>query len=93
MKNVDGFIGLHVLVYDSRVWEKRKRDLGENEDCWREAVILRLRGVCGCQSLVDVKFLDGCVSPGHFLRAVKCLGCGQDGCLKGCDPVLRRVFS
>jgi hypothetical protein len=70
--------GDRVVAYDYRIWEKRGRDLNNNEDCWKPATVIavypepKTRWSSGGESMVDLKFdhLE-CVSKAHFLHAIR----------------------
>lgn len=61
------------LVYDYRIWNKRKHDLNHNEDCWKKATIVKIyrdeptSSFPNGEEMADVVFLhDGWLSRGHF---------------------------
>jgi len=58
-----------IKVFDSKTWFK-KGDVENNECFWKEANILRLRFIDN-EFLVDVQFINGQISNGHFLRCIK----------------------
>jgi len=71
-----------VYCYDPRIWNKRGYDLNNNEDCWKEAVIINIRRDVKCcentdnehihDILYDVNFLyDNFISKGHFETSIK----------------------
>lgn len=80
---MDNFIiGETIICYDSRIWNKRRKDIDENKDCWKEAVIKNIRtNVKCCENtdnehihniLFDVRFIhDNYFSKGHFLSSIR----------------------
>lgn len=59
------------VVYDPRIWYKRKRDFELNRDCWKRATIVKVYQnsfpTKDCEEMADVVFLyDGYLSHGHF---------------------------
>jgi len=71
----------YLFVFDSVVWKEQGYDKGNNEDCWREAKILKIHQgklkKCGGvvldysnQLFVDVEF-DNRISNNHFLTMVE----------------------
>lgn len=59
--------GDRVIAYDPRIWNKRKKDVDNNEDCWLPAKVMCVYRNHG-DLVVDLLFdHDSEISHGHFI--------------------------
>ena len=68
---------VRVIVFDSHSWSKTG-DIGDNSQFYKEAIVIEERKHVSMfysevHDVVDVQFLDGRVSKGHFKTSVKFL--------------------
>jgi len=62
---------MKIRVFDADYWYRVGHDIGDNNSFWKEATVQRAYVDKYHRILLDVKFMDGRESRGHFATGIK----------------------